>query len=180
MPSSIKARPHLFSRFTALYIYRAATVLNFHYTSTIDAPVSIVWAFYERPDILQLITPPWQPVDVIRREGGLGVGAETEFTIHLGPLPLRWLARHTECTPNQLFIDEQIDGPLDHWIHRHEFVGENGKTRLTDSITYALPGGEFSEAAIGWFVNDRLRDMFRYRHEVTQRECQRLAKVQEG
>lgn len=155
-------------------------MLNFHYTSTIEAPVSTVWAFHERPDILQLITPPWQPVDVIRREGGLGVGAETEFTIHLGPLPLRWLARHTECTVNRLFIDEQIDGPLDHWVHRHEFEDSQGNTRLTDSIAYMLPGGELAEAAIGWFVNDRLRDMFRYRHEVTQRECRRMAQEHPG
>lgn len=148
-------------------------MLYFNYTSLICAPVAIVWRFHERPDILQQLTPPWQPVDVLRREGGLGVGAETEFTIHLGPLPVRWVARHTECDPQHFFTDEQVDGPLDHWTHRHELTAEAGYTRLTDTIRYALPGGGLTESAIGWFVHDRLQDMFRYRHEVTKRECER-------
>ena len=59
-------------------------MLHFKYSSVINSSVENVWQFYERPDILQLLTPPWQPVKVIRREGGLGVGAISEFQINLG------------------------------------------------------------------------------------------------
>ncbi len=146
-------------------------MLHFQYSSLINAPVEVVWQFHERKDVLQLLTPPWQPVEVVRREGGLGVSAITEFNIYLGLIPVRWLAQHIECEPYSYFTDEQIDGPVQSWVHRHQFTPENGQTRLTDSIDFELPGGELVETLLNWWVQERLRDMFRYRHEVTQREC---------
>ena len=147
-------------------------MLNFQHSSVINAPPEVVWKFHERPDILQLLTPPWQPVRVVRREGGLEVGAITEFKLFLGPVPLTWLARHTECDKYRLFTDTQISGPFEYWIHHHRFKLENGQTRLTDDITYLMPGGETIEFVSGWLVQAQLEAMFRYRHFVTKRECE--------
>ncbi len=144
----------------------------FNYSSLINAPVEVVWEFHTRPDILQLLTPPWQPVEIVRREGGLDVGSISEFRLLLGFILVRWVAVHTECKPLELFTDEQQQGILESWVHRHQFVAENGKTRLTDAIAYSLPGGEFAEQILGWWVNSRLEDMFRYRHQVTKKECE--------
>lgn len=148
-------------------------MLHFKRSTLINAPVEVVWSFHERPDILQILTPPWQPVQVVRREGGLDVGAITEFRIFLGPLPVRWLARHTECDRYRLFTDEQVQGPMLSWVHRHQFTAEEGRTRLTDAIAYSIPGGTLVEFLLGWWVEARLNDMFRYRHEVTKRECEK-------
>ena len=142
-------------------------MLHFQYSTLINAPVEVVWRFHEREDILQILTPPWQPVKVIRREGGLDVGAITEFRLFLGPIPVTWLARHVECQEYKIFTDQQIKGPMESWLHRHIFTKENGQTRLTDSIEYAIPGGQIAELLLGWWVEARLRDMFRYRHQVT-------------
>ena len=144
---------------------------NFQYSSLIDAPPEAVWQFYERPDILVLLTPPWQPVKIIRREGGLGVGAISEFRLSLAGIPVRWVATHIECIPNRLFVDEQTDGPMESWVHRHEFMAEGNKTRLIDAIAYRIPGGWLAELCLGWWVDSRLTNMFRYRHEVTQNNC---------
>jgi ligand-binding SRPBCC domain-containing protein len=102
----------------------------------------------------------------------LEVGAISEFCIWLGFIPVQWLARHTECQRNRLFTDAQIKGPMQSWVHQHQFTEENGKTRLTDAIAYVLPGGWLAEILLGWWVNSRLEQMFRYRHEVTKRECE--------
>ncbi|HEY9800118.1 MAG TPA: SRPBCC family protein [Leptolyngbyaceae cyanobacterium] len=147
-------------------------MLHFQHSSLINASPEVVWKFHERPDILQLLTPPWQPVRVVRREGGLEVGAITEFKLFLGPVPLTWLARHTECDKYRLFTDTQISGPFEYWIHRHRFEPENGQTRLTDDISYIMPGGETIEFVSGWLVQAQLEAMFRYRHFVTKRECE--------
>ncbi|MBC1304361.1 SRPBCC family protein [Trichormus variabilis] len=147
-------------------------MLHFQHTSVINAPPEVVWKFHERPDILQLLTPPWQPVRVVRREGGLEVGAITEFKLFLGPVPLTWLARHTECDKYRLFTDTQISGPFESWIHRHQFQPENGKTRLIDDVSYVMPGGETIEFIGGWLIQTQLEAMFRYRHYVTKRECE--------
>ncbi len=147
-------------------------MLNFQYSSVINANVETVWQFHERPDILELLTPPWQPVTIIRREGGLEVGAISEFRLSLAGIPIRWLARHIECQPQHLFVDEQIVGPMQSWVHRHEFTTENGKTRLTDAIAYEIPGGWLAELLLGWWVDARLKDMFCYRHQVTKANCE--------
>jgi ligand-binding SRPBCC domain-containing protein len=148
-------------------------MLTFKFSSLIDAPIETVWQFHERPDILQLLTPPWQPVEIIRRQGGLDVGAISEFRLWIGVIPVRWIARHIECIPYKLFVDRQVEGPMQSWTHRHQFQSENGQTRLTDTIEYELIGAEIAESLLGWWVTSRLEDMFRYRHEVTQRECQK-------
>ena len=148
---------------------------HFKYSSLINANVEAVWNFHERPDILQLLTPPWQPVKIIRREGGLDVGAVSEFRLLLGPIPVKWVATHTQCEQYRLFVDEQTEGPMARWTHRHEFTSENGKTRLTDAIAFSIPGGPIVDLLLGWWVEMRLTDMFRYRHEVTKRECEKDA-----
>ncbi|MEB3178552.1 MAG: SRPBCC family protein [Nostocaceae cyanobacterium] len=145
---------------------------QFKYSSLIDAPVEVVWNFHERQDILQLLTPPWQPVQIVRREGGLNLGAISEFRLFVGPIPIRWLARHTEYEQYHLFSDEQIAGPFASWTHRHQFATEHGKTRLTDAISFSMLGGEAMEFIAAWFVVAQLDAMFRYRHEVTRRECE--------
>ena len=147
-------------------------MLRFNYSSVINAPVKVVWEFHERQDILQILTPPWQPVEVIRREGGLDVDAITEFRIFLGPIPITWLARHTEYKKYHFFADKQISGPFEYWLHRHKFEDEHGKTRLTDEISFSLAGGEPVEFIGGWLIQAQLEGMFRYRHQVTKRECQ--------
>ncbi|MGE5656668.1 MAG: SRPBCC family protein [Actinomycetota bacterium] len=150
-------------------------MLSFQHSSLINASVETVWNFHERPDILQLLTPPWQPVKIIRRQGGLGVGAVSEFRIVLGLIPVKWVATHTECEQYHFFVDEQTEGPMESWTHRHLFTEENGKTRLTDAITFKIPGGWLAELLLGWWVKLRLQDMFRYRHEITKRECEHNA-----
>ena len=149
-------------------------MLKFEYSSLINANVEEVWHFHEREDILQILTPPWQPVEVLRREGGLAVGAISEFRLWLGLIPVKWLDRHTQCKPYDLFVDEQTVGPMESWVHYHKFAVENGKTRLTDYIEYELPGGLPAELLLNYWVNARLRDMFRYRHEVTAKEVVKL------
>lgn len=148
-------------------------MLKFEHSSLINAPVAVVWHFHERDDILQILTPPWQPIQIIRRQGKLEVGAESEFRLWLGFIPIKWVARHIECQPYSLFTDEQVEGILRSWVHRHQFTSQNGQTLLSDVINYQLPGGWLSELLLGWWVNSRLEAMFRYRHQVTKRECEK-------
>jgi ligand-binding SRPBCC domain-containing protein len=152
-------------------------MLNFEKSSLIHAPVEAVWRFHERPDILKILTPPWQPVQIIRREGGLGVGALSEFRLWIGIIPVQWISVHTESVhvenePNCYFVDEQQTGPMASWQHRHQFEAQGEHTRLTDAIAFALPGGQPVESLLDWWVNARLSDMFDYRHRVTRLHCE--------
>ncbi|MCJ8283532.1 MAG: cyclase [Rivularia sp. ALOHA_DT_140] len=146
-------------------------MLDFKYSSIIDAPVEVVWKFYQRPDVVKLLIPPWQAIQVIRREGVFGTGTMTEYRLFLGGLSITWIARHTECEEYCFFTEEQISGPFEFWQHRHNFEREDGKTRLTDEIVFSLPGGESVDFISGWLFKSQLEGMFRYRHQVIKREC---------
>lgn len=146
-------------------------MLQFEKSSLIEASPKVVWEFYERPDILTLLTPPWQPVEIVRREGGLGVRAESEFRIWLGPIPVQWIAIHTDCIPFEKFVDVQKSGPMEFWQHQHCFLETGDGCQLIDTIDFSLPGGEIAETLLGAWVKERLSDMFEHRHQVTRDYC---------
>jgi ligand-binding SRPBCC domain-containing protein len=147
-------------------------MLHFERSSQVQAPVEVVFAFHERPDALQKLTPPTQRVQMLRREGGLETGARVELLLRFGPFSRRWIALHTEYARNCFFVDTQVEGPFRSWRHRHEFSPEAGGTLLTDSIDFELPGGPVTEVLLGWLIVAQLKKMFAYRHAVTRRECE--------
>lgn len=143
---------------------------KFVHSSVIPAPVEAVFAFHERPDALEMLTPPFAPVRVIRKEGGLAPGAVVELEVPLGPFRRRWVARHTEYQKNRLFADVQEQGPFRRWMHHHRFEALSAsETRLTDEIDFSLPGGALIDFFGAWVARWQLRRMFRFRHEATRR-----------
>jgi ligand-binding SRPBCC domain-containing protein len=148
----------------------------FEYASLIAAPVETVFAFHQRPDALELLTPPWAGVRVLRRTGGIGPGAEVELLVPIGPFRKRWLAVHTDFEQDRLFVDEQREGPFRRWVHRHEFYDAGGSTRLVDRVFFSLPGGPPADFAAAWLAKLQLRRMFRYRHEITRRHTEPQAR----
>ena len=134
----------------------------------IEASVDTVFRFHEREDALKLLTPAFPPVRLVSKTPGIGMGTRVELRIGL----FRWVALHTAYEKDRLFVDEQIEGPFAHWVHRHEFERHGDYARLTDRIEYRLPGGPVLNALLGWAVKLGLRRMFAHRHAVTRRLCE--------
>ena len=65
----------------------------------VQAPVEQVFAFHEREDALPRLSPPFPPMRVVSRTGGIRTGARVELRIG----PVRWLALHTDYRVNALF-----------------------------------------------------------------------------
>ena len=136
----------------------------------VHAPVETVFGFHEREDALRLLSPSFPPLRVVHKTGGIETGSRVELRIG----PFQWTALHTVYEKNRLFADEQIEGPFAKWIHRHEFEAGGDDTRLTDRIEYRLPGGEWMNRLFGWAVQLGLRQMFRHRHQITKRHCEKV------
>ena len=145
-------------------------MVKFQFSSFINAPVAAVWAFHERPDAIQLLTPPETPLVVESRTGSLEVGSRIVFRV--SHLKIRWVAEHTEYAYQKLFADRQVEGPFRTWHHRHLFAAEGDGTRLTDEIEFSLPLSPLSDWLAGWAVKLQLKGMFRYRHAITKIECE--------
>ena len=130
-----------------------------------DLPVSAAeaYAWHARAGALERLTPPWEPVRVLERTGGLENG-RVVLEISMGPVRQRWVARHRDAIPGQQFVDEQVEGPFARWVHTHRFTPLGpSQCRYTDHIDYELPFGTVGELGAG-FVQQKLERLFRYRH----------------
>ena len=142
---------------------------TFRKSVVVEAPVETVFGFHEREDALRLLSPAFPAVRVVRKQGGIETGSRVELRIG----PLRWVALHTAFQKNRFFEDQQISGPFAKWIHRHEFEAVGGATLLTDRIEYRLPGGGWMNHLFGWAMQLGLQQMFRHRHRITKRYCEK-------
>jgi ligand-binding SRPBCC domain-containing protein len=147
---------------------RLKAVATFVRSIVIEAPIEKVFAFHQREDALQLLTPPFPPVRVVEKTGGIEQGARVVLSV----AGMRWVAVHTAYAPDEYFVDEQAEGPFEKWVHRHEFEDIGIGTRLTDRVEYVLPGGPLVNTTCAWIVKPGLYQMFIHRHRVTKRMCE--------
>lgn len=133
-------------------------------------------AWHGRPGAFERLSPPFEPVEVEARTGGLEVGARTVLRLPMGPVKQRWVAEHTAHEPGRMFRDEQTSGPFAKWVHTHRFEPRDGGTsELVDQIEYALPLGGLGALFGGSFTNRTLERMFAFRHAVTRSDLSRHA-----
>ena len=136
----------------------------------IAATPAEVFAFHERPEALETLTPPWESMRVETTDHSLAPGSRVVLRGRVGPVPVRWVAVHTVLEPPHLFVDVQESGPFAKWVHRHEFLDDGkGGTLLRDDVDYEVPLGFLGRWFGGWFVRRKLARMFEYRHDVTRR-----------
>ncbi len=132
-------------------------------------------AWHGRPGAFERLNPPFQPVEVEERIGGLEVGARTVIR-GVGPLGSRWVAEHTAYEPGRMFRDEQKSGPFAKWVHTHRFEPKSETTsELIDSLEYELPLGGLGSFFGGAFTTATLERMFAFRHALTRNDLQRHA-----
>jgi len=133
-----------------------------------------VFAWHQSPGALERLIPPWERVKVERAPASLADGEVAVLVMSMGPLRLRWVARHRGFIDRGEhggeFTDEQVSGPFSSWVHRHLIRATGSRTcLLEDRIDYRLPGGPVGELLAGWHIRRKLRRMFEYRHAATRK-----------
>ena len=148
---------------------------TFTYTSRFDLPAETVFNWHLRPGALARLTPPWQSVQILSQRGGIADGGEVTLRMPLGPLSIRWVARHRDFVPGRQFADEQVKGPFAAWLHTHR-VEPDGPNAcyLIDRIDYRLPGGPIGRWLGASHVQTMLTAAFAYRHTVTRADLMNL------
>lgn len=139
---------------------------TFDYSFEVAAPVDKVVTFHHDTRVLQRLTPGYVR---LRRRDPLADGAIAEFTVWLGPIPIRWRALHRDVGPNG-FTDIQDEGPMKSWVHTHRFepIGAS-TTRVTEHIEYEYGGGWDGVRGRLFFGPLALRALFAFRAWRTQR-----------
>ncbi|MBK7877409.1 MAG: SRPBCC family protein [Planctomycetes bacterium] len=121
--------------------------------------------FFERPENLEAITPPFLNFS-IRTPSPVPMhdGAIIDYVVRLHGLPMRWRTRIEGFVPGRAFTDVALRSPYAYWIHRHEFepVGP-GRTRVRDRVEYAPPLLPMSRPVHALFVRPTLERIFAFR-----------------
>jgi uncharacterized protein len=146
--------------------------------SPMPVPLEALWTWHTQPGALERLMPPWDPVRVVGRTGGLGNGTQVTLSVPFGPLRLRWTSEHRDVDPPNGFADTQIAGPFAHWDHRHAMRAEGpAASSLEDRITFAGPAGPIGRAVARRSVAARLPALLRYRHETLAADLAAHARV---
>ena len=145
-------------------------VLRFIATTPVAASAEAVFAWHEAPGAFARLTPPWERVQVVHREGGIRNGARVSLRVGPWPFSMRWDLEHRDYQHGRSFTDVQRSGPFTHWTHVHRMTPTGPDSCvLDDTIDYALPFGVLGTLAAKLFVEPKLRKMFAFRHDVTRR-----------
>jgi hypothetical protein len=139
-------------------------VYNLRCEMLVERPIAEVFPFFEDAFSLARITPDWLKFTVLTpRPVVMRKGLEIEYKIRLFGIPMGWKSVIAEYEPPFLFVDQQVKGPYQYWHHTHEFRPEGGKTRVIDSVDYALSFDPLSRIAQALMVRYQLRAIFNYR-----------------
>jgi uncharacterized protein len=155
--------------------------MEFRQSVPLPVPPRDAFDWHARPGAFERLNPPWDPVRLVRWEGGIEDGARVEFTVRMGPVRRRWVAEHRGFTDGRQFQDVQVRGPFAEWEHTHTILphGDDG-SELRDEIRYRLPVGPLGRLFGGRMAERQLRRVFRYRHCVTAGDLSAHAKYSKG
>jgi ligand-binding SRPBCC domain-containing protein len=142
--------------------------MKYRHTFHVDAPLQAVADFHARSASMGAITPPPVIVRVHRAPEVLHDGDQMDFTLWLGPLPIRWLAIIEDISPNG-FTDRQVEGPFLSWHHQHSFLPiEKGQTEIIDEISFSIKNNPFW-GMVGLALGVSLPILFAFRAWKTRR-----------
>ena len=145
--------------------------------SPMPVPARELFDWHARPGAFERLNPPFDPVEVLERSGGIAPGARTVLRVHLGPVPRRWIAVHTAMEEGRSFTDRQESGPFARWEQVHRMLPD-GESRsfLEDDVRYTLPLGLLGRLGAAT-ARERLESIFAYRHALTAADLARHAEL---
>ncbi|MFN8373995.1 MAG: hypothetical protein U0694_14110 [Anaerolineae bacterium] len=141
---------------------------RFEHRSIMRTTLPRILAFHSDPQALTMLTPP--PIFVqLRRDSRTSLTeGELDFTLWMGFMPIRWIARHEVGPTANSFADRMIQGPMQSWRHEHIFRVVEGGVELVDRVTLAHKPGWRGIMSRLMFDGLPLRILFWYRHFRTR------------
>jgi len=136
-------------------------------TQVVDRPLPEVFAFFERPENLSVITPPSMAFEILTPAPMvMQTGAVIDYTVRIFGVRRHWRTLITFYDPPHRFVDVQLKGPYLFWHHEHTFQDEAGRTLITDEVRYVLPMGWTGVLVHRLFVKRRLAAIFDHRERT--------------
>lgn len=134
--------------------------------TVINKPLTEVFEFFSKAENLNAITPPELQFKIITPTPiHMAKGTLIKYRIKLFGIPFFWKTLISEWNPPHKFVDEQLGGPYSQWHHQHIFEEKDGKTYMTDIVTYKSKGWILAPFLHWLFVDKRVAEIFEYREK---------------
>jgi ligand-binding SRPBCC domain-containing protein len=131
----------------------------------IERDRSEAFAFFSDAFNLERITPPFLRFRVLTaRPVAMAAGTLLEYKLSLFGVTFRWKTLIEEWSPEDSFVDLQLEGPYRLWRHTHSFEpAGRSRTLMRDRVEYLLPLGYLGRISHHLFVSRMLKEIFDYR-----------------
>jgi len=142
----------------------------FERQSVLPVSAEALYRWHARAGAFERLTPPWQRLELVERQGSIRDGDRSVLRMRLAPLVWkRWVAVHRDHRENHGFSDVQEEGPFASFEHEHRFEETpEGGSVLVDRIHYRAPLGRIGALLGGGKICRDLERAFTYRHAVTR------------
>jgi uncharacterized protein (TIGR01777 family) len=151
------------------------------FVSRVDAPADQVFAWHSRDGAFERLTPPWANVRVVESRGHIAPGDGKRLRLGIGPFGVPWSIVHQKSSHDPGFLDVQQQGPFSSWRHEHRFIHlDQRSTTLDDQVIYALPLGVAGNTVAGKKVEQRLEELFTFRHRRTRSDLYHHGRFQQA
>lgn len=138
----------------------------FETSITLEVTLEQAFDFLIRPANHEKLSPPGVGLRFVNPPDVFQLGSQFEFKIQAWGVVQTTRHEITEFRRPDLFVEQQVKGPLKSWRHEHRFqLDQNGHVIIIDSIEFQPPGGLLGMMATESKILDNLEDGFYYRHQ---------------
>ena len=102
----------------------------------VSQSINEVFAFFSDATNLEILTPHWLHFKILSCLALLKIGKGTliDYKLKVKGIPIRWRSESIDWKPPYLFVDRQVKGPYEMWVHTHRFSETNQGTLVEDLV----------------------------------------------
>ncbi len=135
--------------------------------TVINRPLKEVFDFFSNAENLNKITPPDMQFQIITSLPiNIQKGTLIDYKIKVNGIPFKWKTLISTWEPPHRFVDEQLKGPYNTWIHEHTFEERDGKTYMKDVVKFKSPGWILEPLINALFIEKKVKGIFEYREKM--------------
>jgi ligand-binding SRPBCC domain-containing protein len=134
--------------------------------TVVNRPLKEVFDFFSKAENLNEITPPDMQFQILTPLPiNIQKGTLIDYKIKVNGIPFKWKTLISTWEPPYRFVDEQLKGPYNTWIHEHTFEERDGKTYMKDVVKFKSPGWILEPLINSLFIEKKVKGIFEYREK---------------
>lgn len=143
---------------------------SFEVSVDLACPVAAAFEIASRPEGIKQISPPTMGLFFVSAPEQYALDARIQFKVQAMGLVREIVHSITAFDEPHSFVEEQVEGPFQAWIHEHVFEPTDaGGVRVIDRIRFKPPGGVVGLIMNASKILENLEEGFDYRHDQLER-----------